>query len=174
MRSVCVCMSACSGEVDCESSFVTHKASAIKAAHFNTLSYGINTHRWAHTEDTHTHTCSVSHSLNFSLNCPFCFKLLQFLLTVSPYVQMSVLFSHTQRTSSMLTPPYVGLGVVADAKTRGTSRYQQSTACLLPLTHHLTALIINHRRTDYSGIKKALRPNYKTYFSPLNASLLFI
>lgn len=50
--SVCLCesMSACSGEVDCESSLVTHKASAIKAAHFNTLSYGKNTQM-----DQHTH-----------------------------------------------------------------------------------------------------------------------
>ena len=38
-----VCSSACSGEVDCESSLVTHKASAIKAAHFNTLSQCRNT-----------------------------------------------------------------------------------------------------------------------------------
>lgn len=63
---VCVssCVSACSGEVDCESSLVTHKASAIKAAHFNTLSYGKNTQMGEHSiqaRATYTHMFSVTH-----------------------------------------------------------------------------------------------------------------
>ena len=120
---------------------------------------------------THTHTCSVSHFLDFSLNGLFCccpspsLSISLCVLHCLPDIHMCVLSSHThththaltQRMSSVLTPPYVGLGVVADAKTRGTSQYQQSTACLQPLTHHhLTALIINHTRTNYSLIKYRL------------------
>lgn len=71
----CKCMSVCSGEVDCESSHVTHKALAIKEAHFNTLSYGKK--RRNAQMDTHaiyTQTCSVSQSSDFSLKCLYRFR----------------------------------------------------------------------------------------------------
>lgn len=59
-----------------------------------------------------------------------------------------------QRMSSVLTLPYVGLGVVADAKIRGTSYYQQCTACLLQLTHqHVSVLIVKHTKAHYSQMK---------------------
>lgn len=133
------CMSACSREVDCESSLVNHKASAIKVAHFNTLSYSENTQMDAlFTQAQATLICSVS------LNCFFCFSV------TYTFAGLSHKNTHTEHMSSVLTPPYVGLGVVADAKTRGTRQYQQSTECLLPLTHHhLTVLIINHTRSDF-------------------------
>lgn len=141
-RGVCICVSmcACSGEVDCESSLVTHKASAIKEAHFIALSYGKNTEM-----DAHVKCCTPWVSL----------LIVPFLFIPSPLSQNIIhIYAHAhtytamQGMSTVLTPPYVGLGVVADAKTRGTSQYQQSTACLLPLTHHhVTVLIINHTKT---------------------------
>lgn len=85
--------------------------------------------------------------LSFHLSCT--------LLHMSWFVSQK--HTHREHMSSVLTPPYVRLGVVADAKTRGTSQYQQSTACLLPLTHHhLTVLIIYHTRSDKKK-KQALK-----------------
>lgn len=128
---LCECMSACSGEADCESSFVTHKASAIKAAHFITLSYGKNTHMDGHPtqeQAANTHMLSVT-LFKFSQNDHFKFWSFHHSL-LSPqqthdgtFLTNALKTTHTQtqQTSFMLTPPYVGLGVVADAKTRGTS-----------------------------------------------------
>lgn len=85
-------------------------------------------------------------------------------LHISPFPSRTytgAFHAHTQWTSFMLTLPYVGLGVEADAKTRQTSQYQQSTACLLPLTHHQRArLIINLTKVD-SGPRKL---HLKTWF----------
>lgn len=157
---VCVssCVSACSGEVDCESSLVTHKASAIKAAHFNTLSYGKNTQMGEHSiqaRATHTHMFNVTlFGFLFILSLFFVPPPLSF----SPgqtHVRAFLRKKHTHsRPSCVLTLPYVGFEVVADAKTRGTSQYQQSTACLLRLTHHGPVVLIIHRtKTDYLLIK---------------------
>lgn len=94
MCVLCKCMSVCSGEVDCESSLVTHKASAIKAADFNTLSYSENTQM-----DTHTHTHPPSHTYMFNVT-PFGFLLTWTFVFVPPppsytHIRMCILVSHT-------------------------------------------------------------------------------
>lgn len=56
--------------------------------------------------------------------------------------------TQTQWTSSVLTPPYVGLGVVADAKRNQSvpAKYSMSPTSY---SSPPTALIINHTRADY-------------------------
>ena len=112
------------------------------------------TRRWTHNPKTQRHTQTFSVTLIrflFKLSLYFCPSTSLILSWTYSYTQFAHVHTHTlshtqaQWTGTVLTPPYVG--AVADAKTRGTSRYQQSTACLIPLTHHhLTDLIIYHTR----------------------------
>lgn len=105
---LCECMGACSGEVDCESSLVTHKASAIKAAHFNTLSYGKNTQM-----DAHSWLCT--HMPNITV-FGFLFKLS--LLCVSPPASpppfvlswINALFRKNEKKAHMYTHIHIRSG----------------------------------------------------------------
>lgn len=149
---VCQCVSCVSAWVHVQGRWiVSHQLWLIKRRQSKWLILThclmVKTRRWTHTPGC-AHTCPISQSLDFFLNCLFCAFPPRLSTPFCSFMDKCAFseerkksthvhtHTHTQWTSSVLTPPYVGLGVVADAKTRGTSRYQQSTACLLPLTHH--------------------------------------